>query len=33
MRMNEVKQIVNLTDERGWILSFFPEPCHRYYLL
>jgi transposase len=28
-----VKQISNLTDERLWILRFFPEACRRYYLL
>ena len=33
VRMNEVKQIVNLTNERRHILSFFPDSCHRYYLL
>ena len=27
------KQISNLTNERLWILRFFPEPCRRYYLL
>jgi len=28
-----VKQISNLTDERLWILRFFPAACRRYYLL
>lgn len=28
-----VKQIVNLTDERCWILQFFGAPCQKYYLL
>jgi transposase len=28
-----VKKIVNLTDERRRILSFFPKPCQNYYLL
>lgn len=28
-----VKQISNLTDERLWILRFFPDACRRYYLL
>lgn len=31
--VNHVKQISNLTDERLWILRFFPSACHRYYLL
>lgn len=26
-----VKQVVNLTDKRKWILRFFPEPCRSYY--
>ncbi len=30
--INDVKQISNLTDERLWILSFFPSACRRYYL-
>jgi len=28
-----IKQIVNLTDERWWTLSFFPESVQNYYLL
>ncbi|NET47320.1 MAG: IS1634 family transposase [Merismopedia sp. SIO2A8] len=28
-----VKQIVNLTDDRWWTLSFFPESVQKYYLL
>lgn len=28
-----VKQIVNLTDERRWILHFLGAPCQKYYLL
>jgi transposase len=28
-----VKQIVNLTDERRWILQFLGAPCQKYYLL
>ena len=28
-----IKQIVNLTDERWWTLSFFPESVQKYYLL
>ena len=31
--LNSVKQISNLTDERLWILRFFPAACRRYYLL
>lgn len=31
--VNGVKQISNLTDERLWILHFFPDACQRYYLL
>lgn len=31
--VNGVKQISNLTDERLWILNFFPDACRRYYLL
>ena len=31
--VNGVKQISNLTDERLWILRFFPSACRRYYLL
>jgi transposase len=31
--VNGVKQISNLTDERLWILRFFPDACRRYYLL
>lgn len=30
--INQVKQISNLTDERLWILRFFPAACRRYYL-
>ncbi|NER28916.1 MAG: hypothetical protein F6J89_15080 [Symploca sp. SIO1C4] len=28
-----VKQIVNLTDDRWWTLSFFPTSVQKYYLL
>jgi transposase len=31
--LNGVKQIVNLTDDRQWILQFFGSACHHYYLL
>jgi transposase len=31
--INGIKQIPNLTDERMWILRFFPAACRRYYLL
>lgn len=31
--INGLKQITNLTDERLWILKFFPGSCRRYYLL
>lgn len=31
--INGIKQISNITDERLWILRFFPTACHRYYLL
>ncbi len=30
--LNEVKQIVNLTEERRFILSLLPASCQRYYL-
>jgi transposase len=30
---NAVSQISNLSDERLWILQFFPNACRRYYLL
>ncbi len=33
LRVNQTKQISNLTDERLWILRFFPAFCRRYYLL
>lgn len=29
---NEVKQIVNLTEERRFILNFLPASCQKYYL-
>jgi transposase len=29
---NQVKQIVNLTEERRFILSFLPASCQKYYL-
>lgn len=31
--LNGVKQLSNLTDERLWILKFFPTACRQYYLL
>jgi hypothetical protein len=31
--VNSVSQISNLSDERLWILQFFPNACRRYYLL
>jgi transposase len=31
--VNRVKQISNLTDERLYILRFFPDACRQYYLL
>ncbi len=31
--VQEVKQISNLTDERIYILRFFPDACRQYYLL
>ncbi|QLE44100.1 IS1634 family transposase [Nostoc sp. C052] len=31
--VNSVSQISNLSDERLWILQFFPSTCRRYYLL
>jgi transposase len=31
--VNGVSQISNLSDERLWILQFFPNACRRYYLL
>lgn len=31
--LNEVKQIVNLTEERRSILDFLPSSCQKYYLL
>jgi transposase len=33
LRVNQAMQISNLTDERLWILRFFPAFCRRYYLL
>jgi transposase len=33
LRINQAMQISNLTDERLWILRFFPAFCRRYYLL
>lgn len=30
--LNQVKQIVNLTEERRFILSFLPASCQKYYL-
>jgi transposase len=33
LRVNQAMQISNLTDERLWILRFFPALCRRYYLL
>ncbi|WP_157134197.1 hypothetical protein WH8501_04985 [Crocosphaera watsonii WH 8501] len=30
--LNGVKQIVNLTEERRFILSLLPASCQRYYL-
>ena len=33
LRVNQTKQISNLTDEGLWILRFFPAFCRRYYLL
>ena len=31
--MKGIEQIVNLTDERQFILSFFPKACQKYYIL
>ncbi len=31
--INGIQQIVNLTDERQFILSFFPKACQKYYIL
>lgn len=31
--INGVQQISNVTDERLWILKFFPAACRRYYLV
>lgn len=31
--VNGIKQISNLTQERLWILRFFPDACRSYYLL
>ena len=31
--VKEVKQVSNLTDERLYILRFFPDACRQYYLL
>lgn len=31
--VQQVKQVVNLTDERQWILSFLGPTCRQYYLL
>lgn len=33
VNLNGVQQVVNLTDERRYILQFFGAPCRKYYLL
>ena len=33
VRLNGEEEVVNLTDDRWWILSFFPDACQSYYLL
>ena len=32
LNLNGVKQIVNLTEERRFILNFLPSSCQKYYL-
>ena len=32
LSMSEEKQIINLTEERGFILEFLPSSCQKYYL-
>jgi transposase len=32
LNLNGVEQVVNLTDERGFILDFLPASCQKYYL-
>ena len=33
VRLEGVKQVVNLTEERRFTLSFFPASCQKYYIL
>ena len=33
VKLNGEEEVVNLTDDRWWILSFFPDACQGYYLL
>ena len=33
VKIQRVKQIVNLTDERQFTLNFFPLSCQKYYIL
>ena len=33
VKLNGEEEVVNLTDDRWWILSFFPDACQSYYLL
>ena len=33
LTLNGIKQIVNLTDERNFILNYLPSSCQKYYLL
>lgn len=33
LTLNGVNQIVNLTDERHFILNYLPSSCKKYYLL
>ncbi len=32
LNINGVEQVINLTDERSFILEFLPASCHKYYL-
>ncbi len=32
LNLNGVEQVVNLTEERSFILEFLPASCHKYYL-
>ena len=33
LTLNGINQIVNLTDERNFVLNYLPSSCQKYYLL